>query len=125
MITTFAIPKFNSINENSNILTLKSQYALIQSAITRAKSSDILLQNQRTIDYLDSAKINTEDEELFKNVLEKPIIATTINIKKYGHWAKISNKKYLFFTQNKTFEFVFENNNFSCVSDETFCKEIE
>ncbi|QKF73050.1 hypothetical protein AFAEC_0875 [Aliarcobacter faecis] len=106
-------------------MTLKSQYALIQSAITKAKNRDILLQNQVNINSLDSAKINIEDEELFKNILPKAILSTTINDKEYGHWAKISDKKYLFFTQSKTFEFIFENNQFLCVSNEILCKEIE
>ena len=47
LIFSFAIPKFNNISENLNILTLKGDFALIQSAITRKKSKDIMLQNQR------------------------------------------------------------------------------
>lgn len=74
---------------------------------------------------MDSAKINTKNEELFKNVLENPILSTNVTEKANGHWAKLSNKKYLFFTQSKTFEFVLENGNFLCVSSELLCKEIE
>lgn len=125
IIISFGIPKFNTINENSNLLTLKSEFALIQSSIARKSSQNILLQNSNTISSLDDAKINTQDEELFKNVLEIPIISTSINIKKYGKWTKISNKKYLFFTQNRTFEFLFEDGHFFCASEETFCKDIE
>ena len=115
LIFSFAIPKFNNISENSNILTLKADFALIQSAITRKKSKDIMLQNQTDISSLDNARINTKNEELFKNVLDKPILSTSINDKEYGHWTKISNKKYLFFTQSKTFEFILENADFLCV----------
>lgn len=125
LIFSFAIPKFNNISENSNILTLKAGFALIQSAITRKKSKDIMLQNQTDISSLDNARINTKNEELFKNVLDKPILSTSINDKEYGHWTKISNKKYLFFTQSKTFEFILENGDFLCVSNEILCKEIE
>lgn len=125
LIFSFAIPKFNNISENSNILTLKADFALIQSAITRKKSKDIMLQNQTDISSLDNARINTKNEELFKNVLDKPILSTSINDKEYGHWTKISNKKYLFFTQSKTFEFILENGDFFCVSNEILCKEIE
>lgn len=125
LIFSFAIPKFNNISENLNILTLKGDFALIQSAITRKKSKDIMLQNQTAISSLGNAKINTKNEELFKNILDKPILSTSINDKEYGHWAKISNKKYLFFTQSKTFEFILENGDFLCVSSEILCKEIE
>ena len=125
LIFSFAITKFNNINENSDILTLKSHYALIQSVITRKKSNEVLLQNNVNIDSLDSARINIKNEELFKNVLDTPILSTTINDKNYGNWAKISNVKYLFFTQSKTFEFVLENGNFVCISNENLCKEIE
>lgn len=125
LIFSFAIPKFNNISENLNILTLKGDFALIQSAITRKKSKDIMLQNQTDISSLDNARINTKNEELFKNVLDKPILSTSINDKEYGHWTKISNKKYLFFTQSKTFEFILENGDFLCVSNEILCKEIE
>ncbi len=62
---------------------------------------------------------------MFKDVLDTPILSTTINDKNYGNWAKISNVKYLFFTQSKTFEFVLENGNFVCISNENLCKEIE
>ncbi len=125
LIITFAIPKFNSVNESSNILALKSEFALVQSALVKAKSRNVLLQNQNDIDSLDDAKINTKSEELFKNILDKPILSTTINEKKYGQWAKLSNKKYIFFTQSKTFEFLFDNSEFRCVSNEILCKEIE
>lgn len=125
MIITFAIPKFNSVNESSNILALKSEFALVQSALVKAKSRNVLLQNQNDIDSLDDAKINTKSEELFKNILDKPILSTTVNEKKYGQWAKLSNKKYIFFTQSKTFEFLFDNSEFRCVSNEILCKEIE
>lgn len=115
LIFSIAITKFNNISENSNILTFKGYFALIQLAIIRKKSKDILLQNQTVISFLDNAKVNTKNEELFKNILDKPILSASISDNEYRHRAKISNKKYLFFTQSKTFEFILENAYFLCV----------
>lgn len=126
IITSFAIPKFNTITYNSNISILKSEVSLVQNALSEQKSKNILLSNGDKIIKLDDASINKKDEKLFSNIIDFSIISTDSNERKAGKWAKLSQKSYEFFLSNaKSISFSLEDEKIICKSDEEICKEIE
>lgn len=126
IITSFALPKFNTITDKSNITILKSQLSLIQNAITENKNKNILLANNETITYLDNASINKKDEKLFSKVIDFPILSTDSSEQKAGKWMKISNNTYEFFlSSSKTISFLIKNEKIICKDKDEICKEIE
>ena len=126
IITSFALPKFNTITDKSNITILKSQLSLIQNAITENKNKNILLANNETITYLDNASINKKDEKLFSKVIDFPILSTDSSEQKAGKWMKISNNSYEFFlSSSKTISFLIENEKIICKDKDEICKEIQ
>ncbi|MDZ7820305.1 MAG: hypothetical protein U5K55_17640 [Aliarcobacter sp.] len=126
IITSFAIPKFNTITYNSNLSILKSELSLVQNALTQQKSKNILLANSDKITSLDDASINKRDEKLFTNIIDFSIISTDSNERKAGKWTKISQKSYEFFlSSNKTISFSLEDEKIICNSEEEICKEVE
>lgn len=125
IILSFAIPKFQEINNKSHLITLKSQYSLIQSALAKTKSKNILLANSSEIIFLDEAMIDKKDEKLFSNIVDFTLLSTNTNEKKLGNWAKISSKEYVFYLYSNSVLFALENGFFKCKSEENICKEIE
>lgn len=104
---------------------LKVEYALINSAIKNQEFQANLLQNSFNLTKLDSAKIDTKDEELFKYILENPFKSTTTKDKEVGKWAKMASSDYIFFTKNSIVKFSLKNSSFECISPEEICKELE
>jgi hypothetical protein len=125
IITAFFFPKVQNILKNSDLITLKSQIALIQNGIKKQKTKNILLQKDEKLSNLDSAKSGVENEKLFSNILDETIFSTTNSEKKSGFWAKISDSKYLFFVKDDIFEFAFDGYSFICTSKEELCKSLE
>ncbi|RXJ95799.1 hypothetical protein CRU94_04070 [Arcobacter sp. AHV-9/2010] len=104
---------------------LKVEYALINSAIKNQEFQANLLQNSFNLSKFDSAKIDTKDEELFKDILEHPFKSTTTKEKEVGKWAKIASVDYIFFTKNSSVKFSLENSSFECITPIEICKELE
>jgi type II secretory pathway pseudopilin PulG len=126
IITSFAIPKFNTITYNSNLSILKSELSLVQNALIEQKSKNILLSNSDEITNLDDAAINKKDEKLFTNIINFSIISTDSNERKVGKWVKISKNSYEYFLlASKTISFSLEDEKIICKSVEEICKEIE
>ena len=125
IIISFAIPKFNQINDKTNLFKLKSELSLIQEGISKIKSKNILLGNSFILDSLDDSNINKKDEQLFSKVINFSIISTNTNEKKVGSWAKISSNSYNFFLSSNSILFTLENGYFVCKSVENICKEVE
>ena len=126
IITSFAIPKFNTITYNSNLSILKSELSLVQNALIEQKSKNILLSNSDEITNLDDAAINKKDEKLFTNIINFSIISTDANERKVGKWVKISKNSYEYFLlASKTISFSLEDEKIICKSVEEICKEIE
>lgn len=125
IILSFAIPKFQEINNKSHLVTLKSQFFLIQTAITKTKSKNILLADSSEIILLDEAMVDKKDEKLFSNIVDFTLLSTNTNEKKVGNWAKISSKEYVFYLASSSVLFALENGFFKCKSEENICKEIE
>ena len=125
IIISFAIPKFNQIDDKTNLFKLKSELSLIQEGISKIKSKNILLGNSFILDSLDDSNINKKDEQLFSKVINFSIISTNSNEKKLGNWAKLSSKSYSFYLPSSSVLFALENGNFVCKSEENICKEVE
>ena len=123
-ILSFLLPKLNTFLENSDLVKLKSDIALINNGIQKEKSKNILIQKYGNINKLDGAKIDVKNEKLFEYILDFPIISTSTNESKNGSWAKVSVDKYIFFTRKNQYEFLLKDGQFLCVSSEEICKEL-
>ncbi len=123
-ILSFLLPKLNTFLENSDLVKLKSDIALINNGIQKEKSKNILIQKYGNINKLDGAKIDVKNEKLFEYILDFPIISTSTNESKNGYWAKVSDDKYIFFTRKNQYEFLLKDGQFLCVSSEKLCEEI-
>lgn len=105
--------------------SIKSDIALIRSAIQREKSSNILLNKNESFS-LDSSVSNKENEELFTNVLKTPLISTNEYKKEFGKWIKLSTNSYkVYLDSNISLVFEFKDGAFNCKSDLNLCKEYE
>lgn len=126
IVLSFAIPKFLNIADKTNLTKLKSEVALIQNGITKAKTNNILLGKDENITILDEAKNNTKDEKLFTKVVDLPIIATNSSIKQKGFWSKIDDKNYQFYlSDEKMVLYSFEDYKFVCKSSFDLCQEVQ
>lgn len=125
ILTSYIVSNMNSSLDLSNKTQVRSQIALIRSSINKQKTKNILLQNSDNF-VLDNAQINQKNSELFKNVLDFPLISTTSSLKVLSKWIKKSSNEYIVFIDNNTFlEFKYENFTFDCKSNLELCKEYE
>lgn len=105
--------------------SIKSDIALIRSAIQRKNSKNVLLNKSEGFS-LDEAKVNKKDEELFKNILKIPLISTSDSKKEIAKWIKVSTNSYKVYLNEKlSLEFDFTNGTFVCKSEISLCKEYE
>lgn len=126
IILSFAIPKFKQSIDNTNLVTLKSQIALIRNSLNKEKTKSILLSNEDIITKLDDAQNDKKDEQLFSKILDFQILSTDSKTNQLGKWIKINELSYKFLVSlDKSIIFDFENQAFICKSDENICKEIE
>ena len=123
-ILSFLLPKLNTFLENSDLVKLKSDIALINNGIQKEKSKNILIQKYGNINKLDGANIDSEKEKLFEYILDFPFISTSTNASKNGYWAKVSDDKYIFFTRKNQYEFLLKDGQFLCVSSLELCEEL-
>ncbi len=125
IISSFIISKTsNSLNKTIKI-KIKSEIALIRNNIEK-KSANNILQKKELFTFLDEASTNTENSELFSNILDFPLISTTKEKKVLGQWIKTSEVNYInFISEKEKIEFSFENNSFICKSEISLCNEYE
>lgn len=125
IILSFAVSKFDLINQNTNLTKLKADIALIQNGITNLKKQRVLQNNYDEVDKLDDASIMTEDEKLFSKVLQYPVKSTNQTLKQKAYWYKKSSKEYVFIL-NSSDEVLFEleNSVFSCIKPKKVCEEL-
>ncbi len=124
IVLSFSLPKFFDITKNTDIIKLKSQYSLIQNALSDYKTKQILLANQDDIEKLDDAMNNKEDEKLFDKILKLKILSTNNTVKKSGLWIKKDDKNYSFVLDNTIVKFTLEKNIFKCVEPTDICQGI-
>lgn len=125
IILSFAVSKFDLINQNTNLTKLKADIALIQNGITNLKKQRVLQNNYDEVDKLDDASIMIKDEKLFSKVLQYPVKSTNETLKQKAHWYKKSSKEYIFIL-NSSDEVLFEleNSVFSCIKPKKVCEEL-
>jgi len=132
LIGSFAINKIFYSLDKSNELKIKSEVSLINEAINRVYSNQILLGNSDfTLERLDDASINGVDESLFIGydeyiLLDDVILSTSLEKKELGKWIKSSQKSYkVYLTKDRVLEFIFDSNEvlFSCDKNDEVCKE--
>ncbi|WP_428025551.1 type II secretion system protein [Arcobacter sp.] len=133
LIGSFAVNKFFYSLEKSNKLKIKSEVALINEAINKVYSNQILLGNSDfVLQRLDDASINGVDESLFIGydeyiLLDEVILSTSLEKKEFGKWIKISDTNYkVYFSKDKVLDFTFDINEalFSCDEKDDLCKEL-
>ncbi len=125
ILTTFIISKMSDSVELSNKTKIRSEIALIRTSINKQKTKSTLLQNSDTF-VLDNEQVNQTNSELFKNILDFPLISTNSNLKVLSKWIKKSSNEYIVYLDNSTFlEFKYENFTFDCKSNLELCKEYE
>ena len=125
IILSFAVSKFDLINQNTNLTKLKADIALIQNGITNLKKQRVLQNNYDEVDKLDDASIMIKDEKLFSKVLQYPVKSTNQTLKQKAYWYKKSSKEYVFIL-NSSDEVLFEleNSVFSCIKPKKVCEEL-
>ena len=126
IILSYSIPKYNDIILQSNISEAKSSIVMIQNAITQKTSQNILLSSDTSISNLDDAEINKEKENLFTNVISFTINSTNKTHKESGKWIKTAENSYTFIiSDDLEVLYTFEDNSFICKSSEELCSKVE
>ncbi|WP_419774853.1 prepilin-type N-terminal cleavage/methylation domain-containing protein [Halarcobacter sp.] len=125
IIASFLISKYATSINSTVKTTVKADIALINSAISKKNSKNILLQKSK-ITYLDNAITNQKGLEIFDNILQVPLLSTNMLEKELGKWIKVASDKYRVYISKKEYlEYRFKDDSFSCVSDLKLCKEFE
>lgn len=132
LLGAFSINKFFYSIDKSNNFKIKSDVALINSAINKTYSNQVLLGNSTfTLDRLDDASINTAGESLFVGyneyiLLDVVISSSSEDKKEIGKWIKTSQTTYkAYLSKDKVITFEFDNNKgtFTCKKSDEVCKE--
>jgi prepilin-type N-terminal cleavage/methylation domain-containing protein len=125
IIAGFAFFKFKDTYAYSNKTKIKSEIALIRNSIQKLNSQNILKNIDNSIK-LDDEPVNLENSQLFKNILDFPLISTTTGKKEEGKWIKTSSNSYqIYLDKNDFLKFKYEDGIFKCLSETTLCKEFE
>lgn len=125
IILTFALSKYNTIFDNSNLTKLKSEYILIQNGISNLKTKNVLLSDLSVINSLDDANELQKNEKLFSKVIDFSVISTNSSDKEKGKWLKKSSSEYEFFlNKNKNILFKLKDSSFDCISPLDICEEL-
>jgi len=133
IISMIAIPKLFLNITSASYTQVKSDIALIRSAIISNKNKNIISgKGEAFISSLDDARINVTYEKLFVGkvgdiLLQYPIISTSFEKKEIGKWIKVSANNYKVFIDNKkAIEFVYDSSNgtFDCDYKEDLCKDL-
>lgn len=132
LLGAFAINKFFYSIDKSNNFKIKSDVALINNAINKTYSNQVLLGNSTfTLDRLDDASINIAGESLFVGyneyiLLDVVILSSSEDKKEIGKWIKNSQTTYkAYLSKDKVITFEFDNNKgtFACKKSDEVCKE--
>ncbi len=125
IIFGFAFLKYKDFYEYSNKTKIKSEIALIRSSIQKLNSENIL-KNIDNIISLDDEQLNLENSQLFKNILDFPLLSTTKEKKEEAKWIKTSSNSYeIYLNSNDSLKFKYQNGIFKCLSETILCKEFE
>jgi len=118
ILASFSFSNLTSSLNKAGIMKLKSDYAIIQSALNKYQNKTIYQNANFTLNTLDD-----DNRYLFNKILSQPFIASD----KLYSWQKISSNQYnykLSSTQNLIFTYDKTNFTFLCDKTETLCQEI-
>ena len=105
-----AIPRLAVTRDDAMIVKGKSQVAAIRSGIALQKSKRLLEGNVTALTLDSNTTTTSEEQELFKNVLDYPIISKNAD----GHWMKTATG-YSFKILGQTIPFTYnEATGFTC-----------
>jgi len=133
IISIIAVPKLFLNITSASYTQVKSDIALIRSAIINNKNKNIISgKGEAFIDSLDIANINVAYEKLFvgkegDTLLQYPIVSTSNEKRELGKWIKISPYNYKVFIDSKNaIEFIYDSSNgtFDCDFKEDLCKDL-
>lgn len=125
IITTYFLTKSESLIDKTVEVKIKSEIALIRDSITKTSSSSILLGKSK-LSSLDEESVNKIDSKLFSNVLDMPLLSSSLEEKKISKWIKTGSNLYRVYLSKDIFlDFKFDSDSFLCVSDIDLCKEYE
>lgn len=125
IILSFSLPNFSLVNDNKNLIKLKSEFIFIQNAIEKFKQKKLLLSEDEELESLDKAISLKNGEKLFSNILKTSFISTNDQEKKVGFWLKRDKNNYEFLlSSSKTIKFKYKNGLFKCYDSEV-CKDLE
>jgi len=133
IISMIAVPKLFLNITSASYTQIKSDIALIRSAIISNKNKNIINgKGEAFISSLDDAKPNVTYEKLFVGkegdaLLQYPIISTSFEKKEIGKWIKVSPNNYKVFIDSKSvIEFVYDSSEgtFDCDYKEDLCKDL-
>lgn len=120
IILIVATPKMKNIFLNSYKTQIKSNITLIREGIAKEKNRLILANSMETLNSLDDG-----DENLFKKVLQTPILES--QIPKGGNWMRVGLNSYKVFIDDSTeITFNYDPNSYSfdCDFNNKLCKEL-
>ncbi len=133
IISLIAFPKLFLNLTDTSYTIIKSDVALIRSAIVHNRNQNIISgKGEAYMQYLDNAKTNIEGEQLFigmndESILKYPIISTSKEIHKIGKWIKTSNNHYeIYIDKYESVEFIYDSTEgtFDCDYKEELCKDL-
>lgn len=133
LIFTFAVKNNHAFLSDSSMTKIKSDVALIRSAIASKVHARTLKAQEQFPLILDEASINSEGELLFAGVkseplLDYPMLATSSYERRVGQWSKKNQKSYLvWISKEESIEFIYDSNKgtFECDYTQNSCKEID
>ncbi len=114
--------------EKANFIQIKSDVALIRSAIIKKYNKALLLGEAQNYPLqLDNALSNIHNTRLFDNILEYPVFSTSHSEKNVAKWIKESNSTYSIYvtsSENLIFSYDKTKGTFDCDFSQTLCKEL-
>ncbi len=133
IISFIAFPKLFLNVTNSSYVKIKSDIALIRSAIINNRDENIINgKGEDFIEFLDTASLNKKNEKLFIGVddstlLKYAIISTNSEEKEISKWNKITSNHYdIYVSSYESISFTYDNKKGTFTCDETLdsCKEL-
>ena len=133
IISIIAFPKLFLNITNSYYTKIKSDVALIRSAIVHNRNQNIISgKGEAYIQYLDNAQVNRAGEKLFvgindESMLKYPIISTSNQEHQIGKWIKTSANHYeVYISKYESIEFIYDSAKgiFDCDYNEELCKDL-
>ncbi|BBG65009.1 type II secretion envelope pseudopilin protein [Hydrogenimonas sp.] len=123
ILASVAMPRLWVTRDDAIITKGRSDVATIRSAIATLKQKNLLEQASTLLPAtLDTAASNTENEQLFTNLLDYPIYSKDAD----GHWMKTGNTEYSYKVMNNSVVFDYNpaTGRFDCDHTNEYCRKL-